>query len=55
MCGRDDSGTEPGSLLSSEPPQPHNEYQMQPFTLFVSYRRHDTAPIALLLKNEIEE
>ena len=29
--------------------------QMQPFTFFVSYRRQDTAPIALLLKNEIEK
>lgn len=28
---------------------------MQPFTFFVSYRRHNTAPIALLLKNEIEK
>lgn len=28
---------------------------MQPFTFFVSYRREDTAPIALLLKNEIEK
>src|SRR5262245_21220133 len=28
---------------------------MQPFTFFVSYRRQDTAPIALLLKNEIEK
>lgn len=28
---------------------------MQPFTLFISYRRQDTAPIALLLKNEIEK
>jgi pterin-4a-carbinolamine dehydratase len=28
---------------------------MQPFTFFVSYRRKDTAPIALLLKNEIEK
>jgi len=27
---------------------------MQPFTFFISYRRRDTAPIALLLKNEIE-
>jgi len=27
---------------------------MQPFTFFVSYRRQDTAPIALLLKSEIE-
>lgn len=27
---------------------------MQPFTFFVSYRRQDTAPIALLLKYEIE-
>ena len=29
--------------------------RMQPFTFFVSYRRQDTAPIALLLKNEIEK
>jgi pterin-4a-carbinolamine dehydratase len=28
---------------------------MQPFTFFVSYRRQDTAPIALLLKNELEK
>ncbi len=28
---------------------------MRPFTSFVSYRRQDTAPIALLLKNEIEK
>jgi len=28
---------------------------MQPFTFFVSYRRQDTAPIALLLKSEIEK
>jgi len=28
---------------------------MQPFTFFISYRRSDTAPIALLLKNEIEK
>ena len=28
---------------------------MQPFTFFISYRRHDTAPIALLLKHEIEK
>src|ERR1041385_7898305 len=28
---------------------------MQPFTFFISYRRHDTAPIALLLKSEIEK
>lgn len=28
---------------------------MRPFTFFVSYRRQDTAPIALLLKNEIEK
>lgn len=28
---------------------------MQPFTFFISYRRQDTAPIALLLKNEIEK
>lgn len=28
---------------------------MEPFTFFVSYRRQDTAPIALLLKNEIEK
>jgi pterin-4a-carbinolamine dehydratase len=28
---------------------------MQPFTFFISYRRLDTAPIALLLKNEIEK
>jgi pterin-4a-carbinolamine dehydratase len=27
---------------------------MQPFTFFISYRRQDTAPIALLLKSEIE-
>jgi pterin-4a-carbinolamine dehydratase len=27
---------------------------MQPFTFFISYRREDTAPIALLLKSEIE-
>jgi pterin-4a-carbinolamine dehydratase len=27
---------------------------MQPFTFFISYRRQDTAPIALLLKTEIE-
>ena len=26
---------------------------MQPFTFFISYRRQDTAPIALLLKNEL--
>jgi pterin-4a-carbinolamine dehydratase len=28
---------------------------MQPFTFFISYRRQDTAPIALLLKYEIEK
>jgi pterin-4a-carbinolamine dehydratase len=28
---------------------------VQPFTFFVSYRRQDTAPIALLLKSEIEK
>ena len=28
---------------------------MEPFTFFVSYRRQDTAPIALLLKYEIEK
>jgi pterin-4a-carbinolamine dehydratase len=28
---------------------------MQPFTFFISYRRKDTAPIALLLKYEIEK
>ncbi len=28
---------------------------MHPFTFFISYRRQDTAPIALLLKNEIEK
>ena len=28
---------------------------MQPYTFFISYRRQDTAPIALLLKNEIEK
>lgn len=28
---------------------------MQPFTFFISYRRQDTAPIALLLKHEIEK
>jgi len=28
---------------------------LQPFTFFVSYRRQDTAPIALLLKSEIEK
>ena len=28
---------------------------MQPFTFFISDRRQDTAPIALLLKNEIEK
>ncbi|HEV7881791.1 4a-hydroxytetrahydrobiopterin dehydratase [Bradyrhizobium sp.] len=28
---------------------------MQPFTFFISYRRADTAPIALLLKYEIEK
>jgi pterin-4a-carbinolamine dehydratase len=28
---------------------------VQPFTFFVSYRRRDTAPIALLLKSEIEK
>jgi pterin-4a-carbinolamine dehydratase len=28
---------------------------MQPFTFFISYRRRDTAPIALLLKTEIEK
>jgi len=28
---------------------------MQPFTFFISYRRKDTAPIALLLKSEIEK
>jgi pterin-4a-carbinolamine dehydratase len=28
---------------------------MQPFTFFISYRRQDTAPIALLLKNEMEK
>jgi pterin-4a-carbinolamine dehydratase len=28
---------------------------MQPFTFFISYRRQDTAPIALLLKSEIEK
>jgi pterin-4a-carbinolamine dehydratase len=29
--------------------------EMQPFTFFISYRRQDTAPIALLLKSEIEK
>ena len=28
---------------------------MEPFTFFISYRREDTAPIALLLKYEIEK
>lgn len=28
---------------------------MNPFTFFISYRREDTAPIALLLKHEIEK
>jgi pterin-4a-carbinolamine dehydratase len=28
---------------------------MHPFTFFISYRRQDTAPIALLLKSEIEK
>ncbi len=28
---------------------------MEPYTFFVSYRREDTAPIALLLKSEIEK
>ena len=28
---------------------------MQPFTFFISYRRQDTAPIALLLKYEVEK
>jgi pterin-4a-carbinolamine dehydratase len=28
---------------------------MDPFTFFISYRRQDTAPIALLLKSEIEK
>lgn len=28
---------------------------VQPFTFFISYRRQDTAPIALLLKHEIEK
>ena len=28
---------------------------MEPFTFFISYRRQDTAPIALLLKHEIEK
>lgn len=28
---------------------------VQPFTFFISYRRDDTAPIALLLKSEIEK
>ncbi len=28
---------------------------MKPFTFFISYRRQDTAPIALLLKSEIEK
>ena len=28
---------------------------MQPFTFFISYRREHTAPIALLLKSEIEK
>src|SRR5262245_49534156 len=28
---------------------------MRPLTFFVSYRRQDTAPIALLLKNELEK
>lgn len=28
---------------------------MQPFSFFISYRRQDTAPIALLLKSEIEK
>jgi pterin-4a-carbinolamine dehydratase len=28
---------------------------MNPFTFFISYRRQDTAPIALLLKSEIEK
>lgn len=29
--------------------------EMHPFTFFISYRRQDTAPIALLLKSEIEK
>lgn len=28
---------------------------IEPFTFFISYRRQDTAPIALLLKNELEK
>ncbi len=28
---------------------------MQPFTFFISYRREHTAPIALLLKDELEK
>jgi len=28
---------------------------MQPFTFFISYRRRDTAPLALLLKYELEK
>src|SRR4051812_36100874 len=31
------------------------ETTMQPFTFFISYRRQDTAPIALLLKYEMEK
>lgn len=36
-------------------PEKSNLATMQPFTFFVSYRRQDAAPIALLLKNEIEK
>jgi TIR domain len=31
------------------------EQATEPFTFFISYRRRDTAPIALLLKYEIEK
>lgn len=33
----------------------NGENSVQPFTFFISYRRQDTAPIALLLKSEIEK
>ena len=34
---------------------PQGRVTAQPFTFFISYRRQDTAPIALLLKAEIEK
>lgn len=33
----------------------NDQTAVEPFTFFISYRRKDTAPIALLLKNELEK